>query len=190
MSKSITLNGTFLLRYNAEHIYHSVSGFFTDKLSKVKGSFNLRKAQKKDNPAIKELIQRSLLNKGGIGNDQLYYDTELSEIYEAYDHAGAFFSVLTFKEEIIATVGIRSTQQEAGKCEIKKLYVNREYSGQGHEERLIEFALEKASAMAYSSCEFSIESRDADLAAILLKRGFSEMGLDSFGMKIYCYRLG
>lgn len=143
-----------------------------DKLNVLTRTRGIRKISAKDNLEIKEKIQSLLLKQGGVGIDKLYYDTELSDLTEAYSEDQSHFLVLVDKKEIQGTIGMTMSYYGGQPtCELKKIYSFRD-----NEEDFIQL-ISKAKAWARkSSFEKSVakvEYRNKHLINALIKSGFA-----------------
>lgn len=173
--------------------FYKLTGSLMDQFSGFKQVYQIRKLQLKDNWAARDIIHKALLQRGGVGIDQFYYDKELSDLHSHYNWSDTYFAVLTHKKEIIGTVGIRPVEEKPAQfstnsCEIKKLHVSNKFPDSGHRERLVDFALKRAQEMGYSSFEMLVDDREYTLEKLLQNRGFeSHKDAKYPGMKLMKY---
>ncbi len=142
-------------------------------------TFKMRRVIPKDNSYVKELIQKILIERGGVGSEALYYDKELLNIADYYGLPGHRFNVLLHKKQIVGTVGIGPSTHESfdpkKTCEVKKLYLRKEYRSQGQGKTMFRHALAQAKHMGYAQCVIKIEKREEQFLYFLLKEGFEQV---------------
>ncbi len=151
-------------------------GDLSDQFSNLSKRFNLRKIQKKDNMAIKELIQKILIQRGGVGVDSLFYDPELIDICDSYYQQDSYFAVLTYRKEVVGGVGLKPAYDEVEPpsdiCELKKLYLHKDYRNKGQGKYMFDFALKKAKSLGYKSIKVETERRNENFLEFLLREQF------------------
>ncbi|MEO9806115.1 MAG: GNAT family N-acetyltransferase [Reichenbachiella sp.] len=175
MNKSTTLNRGFLFKIQkAASSLEAFTGTLLNVFSKGAGQYKLRKIKSTDDEKVKELIQKILLERGGLGIESLYYDSELISLTEHYQKEKNRFNVLTLHGEIVGTVGIGSTAK-SDTCEIKKLYLHKDCRSKGLGKVLFTQALKQAFLLGYQSCVVSIELRNEAFHSFLIKNGFKEL---------------
>lgn len=150
--------------------YMTVARLLNTKTSLFYKEYGIRKAQPKDSALIKEFIQKRLLEKGGVGVDNLYYDRELFDIYEAYDTKHAFFWVLVSRGAIIGTIGLRKKQDLEASANLTKLYIQK--GAECHIHSLLNMALSTAKKMNVHTVEIWTEARDHDIQEALKEAAF------------------
>lgn len=157
--------------------YKAVVNDVIENVSNITADYKVRKIKEKDEQVVKELIKGILLEKGGIGVESLYYDKELSELYEYYTIQGRSFHVLTYKKEIIGTIAISPCSRsgsDSNICEIKKMYLKREFRGKGQGRYMMQIALENAINEGYDKCVVALEKHNSSMINSCLEYGFSE----------------
>ncbi len=175
---------------SALNTLQKLTGSLMDHFTGFKQTYQIRKLQAKDNWAARDIVHKALLQRGGVGIDQFYYDKELSDLYSHYNWSDSFFAVLTHKKEIIGTVGIRPVEEKPSQfstvsCEIKKLHVSNKFSESSHRDRLLAFALKRAHEMGFNSFEVLVDDRDFSLDKLLQSRGFESYKDKQYpGMKL------
>lgn len=175
MNKSTTLNRGFLFKIQkAASSLEAFTGTLLNVFSRGAGQYKLRKIKSADDPKVRTLIQKILLERGGLGIESLYYDNELISLSEHYQKEKSRFNVLTFQGEIVGTVGIGPTVK-ANTCEIKKLYLHKDCRSKGLGKVLFAQALKQAFLLGYQYCEVSIELRNEAFHTFLGKNGFKEL---------------
>jgi len=100
----------------------------------------IRPIQEKDNQALHQLIQKILKSYGLDKPGTAYFDPELSQLsYYYQNHENAQYFVLEDEDKLIGGVGIAPFDEDI--CELQKIYLEKEYRGQGLGEKLLETAL-------------------------------------------------
>ncbi len=144
-----------------------------------KGSYKLRKVIPKDNSYVKDLIQKIHLERGGVGIESLHYDHELTSIADYYELPGHRFNVLSFNKEIVGTVGIGPSSHRSFDpkitCEVKKLYLHKDFRNKGQGKFMFNSALKQAEKMGYQQCIVKVEKREEPFLYFLLKEGFEQV---------------
>ena len=117
---------------------------------------------------VKELVL-GVLNEQGFEFDPIK-DFDLDNIDNYYLQSGGVFYVALVDGEIIGTSAVRRTDDE--RCEIKRVYVNKEFRGRGFGKNLFLKALEFA-GQNYSIVTLKTDVRLTDAIELYLKNGFS-----------------
>jgi putative acetyltransferase len=104
------------------------------------------------------------------------FDADLTAIGARYSGAGGWFAVLVDDGRVVGTVGV--VPREAGRCELKRLYLRPEYRGHGHGEALVNAALAWAAHRGF---------RDmvawSDVRLPRAHRLYERLGFDRFGAR-------
>lgn len=178
MNKSGLINESSWSLFFQRSLYsiESFLGTFLDSLSSVNGRFNLRRIQRKDNDTIKELIQKILIQRGGVGTDSLFYDPELIDICDSYYQSDSYFAVLTYRKEVVGGVGLKPAEGEMDPpsdiCELKKLYLHKDFRNKGQGKYMFDFAMKKAKKLGYKSIKVVTERRNENFLEFLLRENF------------------
>ena len=122
------------------------------------------------------MIQKILIQRGGIGVDSLFYDPELLDICDSYYQADSYFGVLTYRKEVVGGVGIKPAQDELDPpsdiCELKKLYLHKAYRNKGQGKYMFEFAMKKAKDLGFKTIKVETERRNENFLEFLLREEF------------------
>ena len=180
MNKSTAVNKTLAFKLqNWASSMEEKYGHLIHQWNMMTATFKMRRVIPKDNFYVKELIQKILLERGEIGTESLHYDKELINIADYYGLPGHRFNVLIHKKEIVGTVGIGPSTHESfdpkKTCEIKKLYLRKEYRKQGQGKVMFRHALAQAKHFGYAQCVVKIEKREEQFLYFLLKEGFEQV---------------
>lgn len=157
--------------------YQSIVDNISVGMSSIRSKYKMRKLKANEAHVVNELIKSILLERGGVGFESLYYDKELSALYEYYNCKGHLFQVLTYESEIVGTIAIgpsRIEGQEYQVCEIKKTYLKRAFRGTGQGQYMMQTALKAAGKLGYKSCIIEIENRNVALIDACKSFGFKE----------------
>jgi len=107
----------------------------------------LRPATNADCEQVRNLVF-TVLAEYGLKPDPTCTDADLNDIEQSYFSRGGIFRVLEDKEgAVVGSYGLHATQP--GVCELRKMYLHREYRGQGLGRRLLEDALANARQLGF-----------------------------------------
>jgi len=107
----------------------------------------LRPATNADCRLVADLVY-SVLAEYHLQPDPECTDADLRDIEQSYFHRGGVFYVLEGQDgSIIGSYGLYPMQP--GTCELRKMYLRRDYRGKGHGKRLLEDALASARKLGF-----------------------------------------
>jgi len=109
--------------------------------------FNLRKASKGDESQIMDLVKLVLLDYG-LKTNPYETDRDLSDLEYYYYNNDGWFAVIEKNNEIIGSYGIFKIDKQT--CELRKMYLLKNYQGQGLGKLMMDDALKKAKELGYS----------------------------------------
>jgi putative acetyltransferase len=133
----------------------------------------LRPATNADCQQIVDLVY-TVLGEYGLKPDPQCTDADLKDIEQSYLNRGGVFYVLEEKDgSIIGSYGLYP--MEAGTCELRKMYLHRDYRGKGHGRHMLEDALAKARQLGFA--KITLETASVLKEAIRL--------YESYGFKPY-----
>jgi putative acetyltransferase len=145
-----------------------------DTLLNIRGrTFQLRGAGNTDRGDIVRLVKAILPEFGEVYDEQTS-ESDLLDIEQTYLKTGGAFEVLlTADRQIIGTVGI--VPVSAGRCKMRKMYVDAGYRNRGLGKLLVGHILEKARSLGFS--HIILETITSMQAAISLyeKAGFTRV---------------
>lgn len=107
---------------------------------------NLRKATKQDESKIMLLV-KSVLSDYGLKTNPHETDKDLSDIESYYFNRKGWFAVIEVDDEIIGSYGIYGVDENT--CELRKMYLLKQYQGHGYGKLLMDDALKKAKELGY-----------------------------------------
>ena len=123
----------------------------------------LRPASNQDRPAIERLVFGVLREFGLSPNDET--DADLRDIEASYIHRGGTFDVLVSTSgQIVGTIGLYPVSKSM--CELRKMYLDKSFRGQGHGRRLLDHALARAKKIGFT--RVTLETANVLQAAIAL----------------------
>jgi GNAT superfamily N-acetyltransferase len=105
-------------------------------------------------------------------------DSDLICIEEHYNKSnGGYFWVAeeTIDKQIISTTGIRNLKQYASTCELKRMYVVKEYRHLGIGQKLLDTAVDFAKRIGYSRILLDSSKYLEAARALYLKNGFVDI---------------
>lgn len=106
-----------------------------------------RPAKNSDREAVEELVF-TILDSYGLKADPEATDADLAALEGAYGENGGSFELLVDDDgRIVGTVGIHRTTADL--CELRKMYLDPEFRGQGLGRRLLDRGLEKAQVLGF-----------------------------------------
>ena len=106
-------------------------------------TLHIREIEEKDNKKMEQIIKRLLesfdLNIPGTA----YFDPQLSSLAQFYKQQSnaKYWVVVNEQDEVVGGVGIAPFGQQAGVCELQKLYITPEAQGMGLSKELMKVAL-------------------------------------------------
>jgi putative acetyltransferase len=113
----------------------------------------IRKIEKKDNPAVAQLIRAVFdeLNIPKVGT--AYEDPYLDLMFEEYNKPKSVYYVVEKEGKIIGAAGIAQLENEAETiCELQKMYFLPETRGLGIGTQMMDICLQSAKAFGFEKC--------------------------------------
>jgi len=133
-----------------------------------------RPATNRDIPAVQSLVF-GVLRSFGLEPDLETTDADLADLEGNYAARGGYFAVLESAEgNVIGTAGIYPLA-EPGVCELRKMYLDSAYRGQGLGRLLLEDALAWACAQNYRRVVLETASVLKDAIRLYESYGFQPM---------------
>jgi putative acetyltransferase len=123
-------------------------------------AFSLRDAQRGDEAAIQDLVQR-VLAEFGLEFDLDGQDRDLVDISASYDDSGGCFRVMVENGRIVGCAGLCHLDDETG--ELRKMYVQPESRGRGWGRMLLGRLLDEARRRGMT--RITLESHSSLVAA-------------------------
>jgi putative acetyltransferase len=109
--------------------------------------YNLRKAYRGDEAILMEVV-KSVLSDYGLKTNPDETDKDLSDLENFYFNNNGWFVVIENDNEIIGSYGIFKIDEKT--CELRKMYLLKDFQGQGLGKLLMDNAIKKAKELGYS----------------------------------------
>ncbi|TVL12966.1 acetyltransferase [Shewanella xiamenensis] len=121
--------------------------------AKQQSGYIIRAASATDDAAIAQVI-RDVSAEYGLTADKGYSvaDPTLDCLSQIYSQAGAQYWVVEYEGRVVGGAGIAPLANNAGICELQKMYFMPEIRGKGLAKRLALLALDFARQTGYQSC--------------------------------------
>jgi len=131
----------------------------------------LREATNADCDAVRELVF-AVLAEYGLKSDPGCTDADLSDIEQSYFARGGLFRVLESSESsIVGAYGLYPMANRT--CELRKMYLRREWRGQGLGKRLLDDALAQARRLGFARVALETASVLKEAIALYERYGFA-----------------
>ena len=132
----------------------------------------IREWRPTDTEAIYRIVEETL-PEYGFTPDAETSERDLINIEESYLGQGGAFYVLDLEGSVIGTVGFFGV--DAVTCKLRKMYVRRNYRGEGFGKLLLEVAIEKARERGYLYMILETSGRMREAVGLYLATGFREV---------------
>ena len=117
-------------------------------------TYLIRLIERRDNPAVKDLVLKTLAEFNLHGEGYAGVDDELEDMYSAYKHHLSAYYVVEYHDGQIQGVGGYAPLlgTEPGTiAELRKMYLSPQLRGQGIGQRIIEICINAATEKSYQS---------------------------------------
>lgn len=134
----------------------------------------IRAAGNSDIPSIKKIVF-TCLTEYGLRFDETSKDEDLNDIEKNYSSGNGFFGVAveTKTNHIVGTFGLFPVTQEI--CELRKMYLLKEYRGQGVGQFILKSAIQTAKEKQYHKIFLETISPLEAAISLYKKNGFTEI---------------
>lgn len=140
----------------------------------MNGDFSLRKATRKDGPAIHRLIASVLGEKGPYARRPKYVDADIDDLETNYFGKNGYLWVWETEDgAIIASVGFAWV--DGNTCELRKMYVTASERGKGIGKLLLQTAIAKAQDLGYRAMILKTNNRLDTAIDLYAKYGFQHI---------------
>lgn len=113
----------------------------------------IRPIQKKDNPAVAQLIRSVLLELNVAKTGTVYEDVSLDCMYETYNQPKAAYFVVEENNTLLGGAGVAQLANYDGNvCELQKMYYLPASRGRGIGTQMMQRCLEAAKNFGYEGC--------------------------------------
>ncbi len=136
----------------------------------------IRKIKKQDNPFIKQIIQKTLVEFGLPKTGTAYEDNDTQNMFEAYQKNNAVYFVLEDNGKIIGGGGIKALNNSQNNiCELQKMYFLPEARGKGYGKKLFNKCLFTAKEFGFKQCYLESDVKLKVAILIYKKNGFTHL---------------
>ena len=132
---------------------------------------NFRNAKAGDEKAILNLID-TVLSEYGLNLEPNGADFDVTDIKKFYDDNYGWFQVIEDNNKIIGSVGIYKINDST--CELRKMYIYKEYQGKGLGKQLLKNALISAKTLGYDTITLQTNSLLKKALPLYKSFGFEE----------------
>ena len=136
----------------------------------------IREIQEKDNPQVKEVIQKVLVEMGVPKVGTAYEDKSLDDMFGTYSSPGMKYFVVEHEGQIIGGAGIAPLEKaDAGICELQKMYFLPSARGKGVGAEMMKTCLEQAKREGYTQCYLETMPYMDNARKLYGRSGFREL---------------
>ena len=141
----------------------------------------LRNASNEDSEKIKNLVF-TILREYKLKTDPEKTDLDLQDIEMNYVKRGGLFDLLeTNDKKIIGCVGLYPLNKE--RCELRKMYLDKEYRGRGLGKKLLEHSLSSASRLGFSEVVLETASVLKEAIQLYESYGFNKFNTEELSSR-------
>lgn len=132
-----------------------------------------RKIKLQDNEKIKTVIRTALSEFGGNRPGTAYYDKEIHNMFETYNNNSGIYFIATDNDQIIGGGGIQKLKDNNDNiCELQKVYLDKNYRGQGIGRKILELCIEFAQKSNFDAIYLETFPNMKGAQNLYLKLGF------------------
>jgi len=132
-----------------------------------------RKIRPSDNLIVKNIIRTAMTEYGGNRPGTAYYDKEINDMFASYDKQGAAYFVAVNNKAVVGGGGIQPLKgSNENICELQKVYLNKDYRGQGIGRKIVELCIEFAEKMGYDAIYLETFPNMKGAQILYKKKGF------------------
>jgi len=134
--------------------------------------YRIRDASNADGPAVVGLVF-GVLREFGLDPHPSGTDADLADIEASYLATGGAFEVIEAPDgAIVGSVAIYPLDRSAGLCELRKMYLHRDWRGRGLGKLMLQRALRRAKQLGFRRVEIETASVLKDAIALYERVGF------------------
>jgi putative acetyltransferase len=148
---------------------------YSHALNKLRrqSEFAIRPIRKSDNKFMERIIIEVMTEFGAVGEGYSIKDSEVSNMFEAYNNKRSAYFVVIREKEVLGGAGIGPLKDgEKDVCELKKMYFLPELRGIGFGDKLMDLCLEAARKRGYKKCYLETLERMPQARSLYKKYGF------------------
>jgi len=136
----------------------------------------IREIQEKDNPQVREVVRKVLVEMGVPKVGTAYEDKSLDDMFEAYSRSGMKYFVVEHEGQIIGGAGIAPLEKaDLTVCELQKMYFLPEARGKGVGSEMMKVCLEQAKKEGYTQCYLETMPYMDNARKLYARSGFREL---------------
>jgi len=134
----------------------------------------IRKISKKDNNSLSLVLREVLVEMNIPRVGSAYEDTELDNMFEAYQSNRSIYYVIEENKKILGGAGINPLQGgNKNICELQKMYFHNSMRGKGYGSTMIDMCLDFARKVKFEKCYIETMPNMIDAQKLYLKKGFN-----------------
>ncbi len=134
---------------------------------------NIRKIRPQDNPAVRDIIQQTILEYKAPKEGTAYSDAATQSMYHAYQKPRAIYFVVEVDGVICGGAGIAPLlDYDDSYCELQKMYFMPHVRGKGYGKQLIEKCLDAARSFKYQKVYLETMDNMYDAQGLYQRVGF------------------
>ena len=152
-------------------------------------SINIRPFQKSDSDKVIEFISDIIVNEFKFKLELDTLDSDILAIDESYNKSNGscfwvaetvvndddYFNTHQQKQKILGTTGVRNLKQFESTCELKRMYVLRDFRRLALGQKLLDTAIDFARSVGYSRIVLDSSKTLHAARALYLKNGFVDI---------------
>jgi putative acetyltransferase len=136
----------------------------------------VRRVDKKDNPAIANIIRTVMPEFGASGAGFAIHDSEVDNIFEAYSRARTAYFVCELDGKIVGGGGVAPLEGGDPKiCELKKMYFLPDARGKGLGQKVLTSCINAAREIGFQLCYLETFNTMKDAMKLYEKNGFEKI---------------
>lgn len=138
--------------------------------------YSIRPIQRKDNPAVAQIIEQVMTEYDAIGPGYSINDPELNDMYSAYRDKQSCYLVIERDQQVVGAGGIAPLKGgKAHTCELQKMFFLPETRGLGLGKQLLERLMKEATRRGFTECYLETLDRMERANQLYLRNGFAPL---------------
>lgn len=140
-------------------------------------NFTIRKIQKKDEPAVADVIRIVMSSYDCAGEGYSIEDPEVDSMYDYYNNPESAFYIVEDTEGVIQGCGGIGplTGADEAICELRKMYFYPSLRGHGFGKKMVELCIETARDLGYQKMYLETLDRMKRANHLYAKMGFEKL---------------
>ncbi|MEM9530830.1 MAG: helix-turn-helix domain-containing GNAT family N-acetyltransferase [Pseudomonadota bacterium] len=147
------------------------------RYARLSDEFHIRPMKEEDNPSMARIIRDVMTEHGAVGCGYSIGDPEVSDMFNAYQGAGAaYFVVVDGHDTVLGGAGVGPLPDAPNDtCELKKMYFRPELRGAGMGLQMLRHCLHTARLLGYSRCYLETLDSMHQARHLYRKLGFTDL---------------